>query len=50
MAPDLWKALGCFHGPLTEMVRKCLHGSSPYLPLISFIFNLFLSPYSFDAS
>ncbi|KFY41269.1 hypothetical protein V494_03090 [Pseudogymnoascus sp. VKM F-4513 (FW-928)] len=22
MAPDLWKALGCFHGPLTEMVRK----------------------------
>ncbi|KFY52908.1 hypothetical protein V496_08070 [Pseudogymnoascus sp. VKM F-4515 (FW-2607)] len=26
MAPDLWKALGCFHGPLTEMVRKCLHG------------------------
>lgn len=29
MAPDLWKALGCFHGPLTEMVRKCLHGSLP---------------------
>ncbi|OBT83007.1 hypothetical protein VE02_08269 [Pseudogymnoascus sp. 03VT05] len=26
MAPDLWKALGCFHGPLTEMARKCLHG------------------------
>ncbi|KFY63870.1 hypothetical protein V496_03608, partial [Pseudogymnoascus sp. VKM F-4515 (FW-2607)] len=26
MALDLWKAQGCFHGPLTEMVRKCFHG------------------------
>ncbi|OBT61548.1 hypothetical protein VE03_08901 [Pseudogymnoascus sp. 23342-1-I1] len=25
MAPDLWKALGCFHGSLTTMI-KCLEG------------------------
>lgn len=28
MAPDFWKALGCFHGPLTEMVTMCLQGFS----------------------
>ena len=28
MAPNLWKALGRFHGPLTGMVRKCLDGLS----------------------
>ncbi|OBT60241.1 hypothetical protein VE03_10276 [Pseudogymnoascus sp. 23342-1-I1] len=26
MPPSPWQVLGCFHGPLTKMVRKCLDG------------------------
>lgn len=41
MAPDLWKALGCFHGPLTEMGRKCLQSLQGELCFFFFCFLIF---------